>query len=280
MIDNHFEAWDQQFGLSQAKIVYSTLVEGGTTRFMALFDVNNTNTKIGPVRSVRPYFIHWILEYNALLTHVGGSPEALQDIIDFNVNDFNEMTSYGSLYFARDNNYKAPHSTFISTKKLQKALQQRHLESSYDFVNDHFSFGKNENYPNSQSAKELYIDYSAKQTYDVKYIWQPDLDGYIRYRVGDAQRDAETGDVILIKNIIVQKVPAEVVLDKKLRIAMDIEGSGDAYIFMNGKVINGTWEKKAMNLPTKFFDTEGNEIVLGQGNVWIEIVPEGHKVVF
>ncbi len=279
MIDNHFEAWDQQFGLSQASIVYSTFVEGGATRFMAIFDVNNTNTRIGPVRSVRPYFIPWALEYDALLVHVGGSPEALGNIAELDVNDLNEMTSYGPLYFERDNDYDAPHNTFTNSNNLQEALLERSLNNDNHLSISHFRVSY-DNVEVSNNNQRVFIDYAAKKTYDVEYVWSSEFGGYIRYRFGEPQRDAETGDIILIKNVIIQRVPEEVVLDDKLRIAMDVEGFGEAYVLMNGNLIPGTWKKEDKNLPTRFFDLDGNEIALGQGNVWIEIVPEGHEVEF
>lgn len=56
MIDNHFAAWDHQFGLSLSPLVYNVPVEGGVTRFLALFSLDTDVKQIGPIRSVRPYF--------------------------------------------------------------------------------------------------------------------------------------------------------------------------------------------------------------------------------
>ena len=57
------------------------------------------------------------------------------------------------------------------------------------------------------------------------------------------------------------------------------DGSGKAYVFTNGKVIEGTWERKGASdpsygnyfnpNPTLYYDMAGNEIVLNQGKTWI-----------
>ena len=52
-------------------------------------------------------------------------------------------------------------------------------------------------------------------------------------------------------------------------LAFDVDGTGDAYIFTNGKVIKGTWRRSGDNEPNLFFDESGNEIVLNQGKTWI-----------
>jgi hypothetical protein len=62
MIDNHPDAYPQS-GLVDARVVYEAPVEGGITRYMAIFDASQTSTKAGPVRSARPYYLDWIREY-------------------------------------------------------------------------------------------------------------------------------------------------------------------------------------------------------------------------
>ena len=52
-VDNSASARPLQKGLSKAAIVYQELVEGGDTRYMAIFD-NPTHFEVGPVRSARP----------------------------------------------------------------------------------------------------------------------------------------------------------------------------------------------------------------------------------
>ncbi|MCD6436198.1 MAG: DUF3048 domain-containing protein, partial [Clostridiales bacterium] len=64
MIDNHVKARPQS-GLSSAKIIYEILAEGSITRYMLITD-QDTKGDIGPIRSSRPYFLSFAMEYNSL----------------------------------------------------------------------------------------------------------------------------------------------------------------------------------------------------------------------
>ena len=80
-IDNADAARGYQEGLSMADIVYETDVDGGDTRFTALFNdaINGENAPeeliVGPVRSSRYYHQRIQQEWDALYVHMGG-PDA------------------------------------------------------------------------------------------------------------------------------------------------------------------------------------------------------------
>ena len=72
MINNLVKAVPQ-CGISKADILYEIIAEGSVTRFMAIFyDLSDVDV-IGPVRSVRPYFVRVAQHYGALLSSAGGS---------------------------------------------------------------------------------------------------------------------------------------------------------------------------------------------------------------
>ena len=49
----------------------------------------------------------------------------------------------------------------------------------------------------------------------------------------------------------------------------ETHGSNEAYVFTNGKVIKGTWTRENVDEPTRYYDEDGNEIVLNQGKTWV-----------
>jgi len=55
-------------------------------------------------------------------------------------------------------------------------------------------------------------------------------------------------------------------------------GTGQALIFVDGQVIEGTWTKDERQSRTEFNDSSGKEISLNRGPIWIEIVPVGSEV--
>ena len=52
-------------------------------------------------------------------------------------------------------------------------------------------------------------------------------------------------------------------------LAFGVHGTGDAYVFTNGKVIKGTWRRDGDYEPNLFYDEKGEEIIFNQGKTWI-----------
>ena len=61
MVDNDDDNARPHAGLSESYLIYEMAVEGGSTRFMALFRSAGTK-KIGPVRSSRHYYLDYAKE--------------------------------------------------------------------------------------------------------------------------------------------------------------------------------------------------------------------------
>ncbi|MDO9510072.1 MAG: DUF3048 domain-containing protein, partial [Candidatus Magasanikbacteria bacterium] len=139
MIDNHPDAFPLN-GVNEAKIVYEAPVEGGMTRFMAIYSSVQKIDKVGPVRSARPDYFDWAKEYGIpLYLHCGGSSEALKILkTERGMVDVNEF--YSSQYFWRDNSRFAPHNLYVSSLLWQKIFITK---SPADTSWLSFRFGKN-----------------------------------------------------------------------------------------------------------------------------------------
>ncbi|MFH1610661.1 MAG: DUF3048 domain-containing protein, partial [Patescibacteria group bacterium] len=276
MIDNNPDAWPQ-FGISKADLVYSTLVEGGATRFMAVF-TSKQLSKIGPVRSARPYYLTWAKGIDALYGHSGGSAEAIQKIKEYGVLNLEEATNYGPKYFWRDDvgGYYAPHNLFTSSSRLEKARQDFEL-SGEELEYIKWFFGSK---PTSgdESGLSININYSPGVLFDVEYIYSTSTNSYLRFQNESPHIDALDNSQVSVKNLIVQFVPKEEHLDSEDRLGMETIGSGDARIFIQGKNIQGKWKKDSVSLRTKFYTLNDKEIVFTPGNIWVEVVPENREV--
>jgi hypothetical protein len=278
MIDNHPDALPQ-FGLSDADIVYSTIVEGGITRFLAFFSNLSDVEKIGPIRSARPYFLDIVSEINPLYVHVGGSNDALTKIKELELNDLNEMTSWGPLYFDREEDigYFAPHNTFIYAEKMNQAYLDFGF-STTDFTS--WSFAEEEKKTEDVSVSTIRIDYSVGNLSDVEYLYSEEKKVFHRHQNNVDYKDAGNNELIEIDNLIIQKVPREEILDRVGRLAIDLVGEGEALYFSRGQVTIMTWQKKDITSRTKYFDEAGEEMKFSPGNFWIEIVPGTREVIY
>lgn len=106
-----------QSGLENADIVFEELVEGGLTRFNAVFH-SNQPTEIGPVRSVRPTDIGIVKPFDALLVYSGGNPLVENRVAAEGIRGFNEDQAAGAAY--RVNFNYMPHNLYLSIPDLLK----------------------------------------------------------------------------------------------------------------------------------------------------------------
>jgi len=278
MIDNHPDSWPQ-YGLSAAPLVYSTLVEGGNTRLMAVY-AGDEAEKIGPIRSARPYYVSWAKEINALYGHSGGSTEAIEKIREYQVLNLEEATSYGPFYIWRDRTgeFFAPHNLLSSTEKIEKALVDFNLATS---TSSYQAWQFDEHASSTvDRALEIKIDYSAGSLFDIEYKYNTTTAMYLRYQNNEAFIDRLTGEQFGIKNVIIQFVPAEIHLDAEDRLRIETLGQGKAWIFYDGKISQGRWIRNKVNERTKYFDEFGQEMIFKPGNTWIEVVPGEREVIF
>lgn len=261
MIENHPDA-RPQFGLSQASIVYEAVTEGGITRFLAIFG-SEGGSKIGPVRSARPYYLGWVLEYDAGYGHVGGSSLALQNIKEFHLNDLDQF-AVGSLAYRREltANKALEHTMFTDTAKLRQVAENK-------FGNDITPLAIKFKTPLTRehrgASQAITIDFSSP-SYKVTWNFDPETNHYLRSQAGGFHKDAATGETIVADTIIVQAV-------KRTSVdSMTTVGSGQAQVFMDGKRIEATWKKSSLASTTIFSDSTGAEIARNPGHTWIEIV--------
>ncbi|HRH23894.1 MAG TPA: DUF3048 domain-containing protein [Candidatus Magasanikbacteria bacterium] len=265
MIENHLDARPQS-GLSRAAVVYEAPVEGNYSRFMAIFPIYEEVGKVGPVRSARPYFLDWAREFGKpMYMHVGGSPDALQELRSSAYFDFNEF-SRGS-YFWRSRDRYAPHNVYTSSEEWTRGWE--------DFGSDAFPFSEEswlyeEVVPCTTTCTTSIIASFAPPVYQAEWRYSTTTEKYTRYQLKKPHVDQD-GTQISANTVVVQYVQTKV-LDAELRIEMDTVGSGKAVVFTKGNKVEGTWKKTNRDSKTRFYDSSGAEIPFTPGKIWIEAV--------
>lgn len=273
MIENAaFSGVRPQSGLSAAPVVYEIIVEGGITRLMAVFGGEHAD-QVGPVRSARDTYLEFASEYNCGYAHAGGSYTAMLAIPRFELRDLEALRE--SQWFWRDSSKYSPHNLFTSTDNLANAISTGHSWTdaptfdSWKFVND-------AELPSGDAATEVNILLGG--AYNVTYTYNTDGKYYERTNGGVLQTDANTGQTLSTRNVIVEHVPAGDFIEGKGRVNFSVTGEGEVEIFRNGVVTKGVWKKADRVSRTKYFTSDGQEIPLARGNSWVEVVPEGYSV--
>ncbi len=281
MYNNISDVWGVQAGIQDAYLVYEMIVEGGYTRLMAVFKDKDLS-KIGCIRSSRPYYLDYALENDAIYIHFGASNQALKDIKSLGVDNINLM--YYSAGYYRDKTLKLAieHTAFTTSNRISKGIAKYNYRTTTNVkpvLNYSFEEVDLSNREDAIKADSVFIDYSAVR--NTSYIYDSTRKVYLRSQ-GTAKKsykhiDAVTKKQYTAKNIIVYQVK-NYKIDSYGRQALKNIGSGTGYFITNGYAIPITWSKPTRNSKTEYRDLNGKEISVNDGNTYIQIQPLGEEL--
>ncbi len=269
MIENSPDARPQS-GLSQASVVFEAIAEGGITRFLTLWQDNHPDY-VGPVRSVRLYYLQWLQGFDAPVAHVGGAPEALSYIKSAGLKDLDQF--YNSGPYHRISARYAPHNMYTDVNKLIDLEKTKGWTSS-TFTG--FTRKAKEAPSATPTAKGIDVAISGP-LYNVHYDYDATTNSYLRSEGGKPHTDEVTGKQLSPKVAIAIVVPYSIQSDG-IHSQYQVIGSGKAYIFQDGNVIEGIWEKTAGNSQIRFGDANGSPLAINPGQTWITAVGAASNV--
>ncbi len=289
MVNNYVDARPQS-GLIYADVVYEIVAEGGITRFLAFY-LSNTPEKIGPVRSTREYYLVLVKELgDAMLMHIGWSPQALEAIETWPVRSLGR--GGGSFWRDQariDSGVAIEHTAYVNGIDLRAVGDSLGWQGKRDIQS--YKFKDVENVDKTQQCligecTSISIDFWYAGDYSAIWKYNRDTNTYLRSAGYDAENldsesnpiphlDQETNKQIEVKNLVVQFVP-EVAIegDDKNRLTYELVGTGSGLVFIDGKAVEITWRKDERATRTLFYDTNGNEVEFNRGKFWVSIVPD------
>ncbi len=249
-------------GISQANLVVEAPVEGGITRFMAVYDATTTMDQVGPVRSARPYYVELADALHAVYAHVGGSPDALARIASLsgfrNLDEFSNGSS-----FWRASNRFAPHNAYTNSERLAAAAARLSWEPVAFTPWRYLSTTGTDR----GDVSDIRIPYGGSFT--ASWSYDASVNRYVRFQAGARQKDAD-GTVVSSTNVLVLRTEAQV-LDDYGRLQLRTTGSGKGVLFRDGKRFDLTW-RRAAGQWFSFESIDGGEILFQPGSTWISFV--------
>ena len=263
MIENSPDARPQS-GLKDAEVVYEAVAEGGITRFLALYQQRQPEL-IGPVRSLRLYYVDWLAPYDASIAHIGGSKAALQLVRSGGYRDIDQF--FNSAYYWRTSDRYAPHNVYTSFTKLNELNKAKGYTSSAPKT---FERADDEAAP-AQDGTQVTLKISSP-LYNSTYAYDPTTKLYARSQAGAAHTDREAGQ-IQAKVVIALRVQMQRIMEDGYRESITTTGSGEAMIFQNGHAIKATWTKDDRAGQLRFTDAAGQPVKLARGTTWISAIP-------
>jgi hypothetical protein len=261
-------------GLDHADIVYEELVEGGITRFMAVFQCSSAG-RVGPVRSARTTDPKLLVQFerHAILAFSGAQHAVMRVVEQSGVTPFTETS--GGPAFSRDAGRAVPHNLFVNAATLWARAGSE--EGPPDPV---FSFDAAVP-ERAKRVSTVSLPFSSFSTSTWK--WMGSL-GHWERQLNGAPMNLEGGTPITATNIVIQSVA---VTPSKLVDVLghpspevNVTGSGKAWILRDGKRIAGRWIRHGKHGVTQFQTRDGSVIALSPGNTWVELLPSTAHPVF
>ena len=273
-IDNNINARPQS-GLQEADAVFELLVEGGMTRFLALF-LDKSSTYLGPIRSARPTDPTVIRPFGGTLVVSGATGGLIPTIRQSGVPVLEES---GAPSMFRIANRNAPHNLYADTELVRGVVNDKGYyflqpgpEPLYDFGNDQTNW--------TDGAARVTIKYSEFTT----VIWKLGDSNYERFIVDGyapnkeavahnfISQDGNYTDILKTETVVVIQGPLYNDENTTLPSILTV-GVGPVTIFHDGNVIEGTWRRNDIQETFTFTDLQQNPIFVPPSSQWIHIVP-------
>ncbi len=264
-VDNYPQARPQT-GIDKADVVFEEPVEGGITRYVAVFQCQDA-TLVGPIRSAREVDVQILDELSdPLFIHVGGIPPVLTLIKD--ANDHNEDLFYDGAIVQNVRGRYAPYDTYVSTAAVWGLAPN-------DTAPPAPLFTYSATVPAGTSTASVHIPYSG--TSDATWTWDAGT-GKWGLAYSSSSDFLSDGNQIAVTNIVIQKVhvtygPWTENSEGALEVESQLTGSGPLTVLRNGVAITGTWSRSSLSAPTSLVSSTGTPIALAPGETWVAIVP-------
>jgi hypothetical protein len=264
-----------QTGLSWADIVYEEPVEANITRFIVVYQCQDAS-RIEPVRSARLTDPDIVDQFGRpLFAYAGGVSEVVRKVRAAGLIDLGYTTRIAAAAYHRDSNRSAPHNLYTSTKELYGSVSN--LAGPPQPV---FTYTLK---PPAGTVKGFAVHVPFSIFSDVHWRYSRVKRAYFRWH-GTEPHTLSDGSQVSAKNVIVQMVQIRMtdIVDANGVRSPEVvaTGTGKAYVFRNGRMIQGTWSRPSLSGVTKFLDARGKEIPLAPGNTWVELAPNTIPITF
>ena len=263
-------------GLIFADIVFELVAEGGVTRFVTLFSSYDADI-IGSVRSARIYFAEIARSFDPIYTFWGTYPQCYEaiknmdmDVLDANSTAYVNYTSAG--WRDRSRSDALEHTAFIDTYGIKEDAVK--FGYSLEGGQSPMAFKIDAPEPERGDITDIVVNFSSK-SYLAGFTYDKNTNKYLKSLAGQPHVDYETGNQISLNNVVVLLTDIEGPIDSSGHMAVRSTGTHDedeAYYFMDGKVIEGTWARNSIFDSFEFKDTDGNQILFNRGTTWVCVI--------
>ena len=269
-IDNHPNARPHS-GIEHADAIIELMVEG-VTRFISMWQQSDTEY-LGPMRSGRPTDQTLLAYFNEPSFAISGAQSWVQDMIaSVGIHLIGEVEPATFRVSER----RAPHNLFANTILLREYADERgYPDEAIDGPMWEFGPMREDGEPVSKVSFD-FLSNPVEWTWDeASELWLRTLGGNESVTVTEDSQEGEGTQIgvpvmvaLYVEQYSVGNLPAS-----------RTSGQGLAYVFADGKVVQGTWQRDDITQWFTLEDNDGNPILVPPGKIWISLVPNSSGIV-
>ena len=255
-----------QAGLLEADLVFEEIVEGGVTRFAAIYHCGSSK-KVGPVRSARFDDPSIVGPFTKVLAYSGANKIVEKELKKNKMKLFTEQADPAGAFFREPAGSTDVHSLRMDVEKVRDEAKN---DATTNPPTGIFTFGDAP--ADAPAAKMVTLNFSGSNV--VTYRWA--RGAWRRFQDGVPFKVTPGGQVA-VPNVLVQEVrvdPSCCIVDVTGNRSPDIhlEGSGKLLLFRDGIVIEGEWTVGSDGVP-RYETMDGEPMPFKVGPIWVELVP-------
>ena len=308
-VPNGIDGARPQTGLNEAGVIFEAIAEAGITRFAAIFQ-NPQSSTIGPIRSLRSYYLSWDTPFDCTVVHAGGSADASAEVSSGRYRNLNESNTY---MWRNYNSYWAPNNLMTSGTLLndfnnslgyttsnpavfprlkpaeaEEAVKTAREKAGLDQPAEENTEENAEKPAVTPLVKSIDVNFGYVPAFNVHYAYNEETNSYLRSYQNDQEHISYNCPAGLDKPDPKTDCGAATQISPSVVIAMMVDeyldtdgyhhviqniGSGVAYIFQNGTAEKGIWVKNSKDDQITFKDSSGNIVSFTPGQMFISALP-------
>lgn len=263
-----------QAGLGDADVLFEEKVEGGVTRFIAVFQSKDA-ALVGPIRSLRTTDPGIVSAVGGVFAFSDGVDRSLARLKGAPVRAVNETNRAAA--FTYPSGRQRPYATFATTKRLrQEADKSSHTPPAlFPFLAPGEAFAATGAAP----AVKATVDFGGRTTGAIDWdaaskTWLRTTDG-APHTLSDGARLAFTN--VVIERVAYRRAGYNDVAGNPVDEAL-VVGNGTAIVLIDGKQVAAKWSKASPNAVTTYTDSAGAPIKFAPGNTLVMLPPIGAAI--
>jgi hypothetical protein len=251
-----------QTGLNYADIIYVLPVEGGLSRFMAIFS-SHIPPVVGPVRSTRQDDIALLRQFGRPAFAFSGAQPQLLPVVE-GARIVNLYVGRHPAGYFRSSSRIAPYNLYAHTSTLLKEARSASKAHSIGFT-----FG-----PAPRGGRRVASESVSYPDASFRFTWyQPRKDWLVW--IDGARGETIEGRQLAPSTVVIQytTVSTSVFKEEGLRppYAQTV-GHGYALVLRDGHAYMARWSRPNWNVGTTFTTLNGQPMNFARGQVWVVLV--------